>query len=174
MSKNFKQLLNSVTTFIFDVDGVLTDGSVILMPDGEQVRKMNIKDGYALQLAVKQGYTVAILSGGKSEAVRKRMEGLGITDVMLGASNKIAKFEEYLILNKIAAHEVMYMGDDLPDYEVMKAAGVAVCPKDAAPEIAALCTYVSHQKGGEGCVRDVIEQTLRLHNKWFDKNGFVW
>lgn len=174
MSQNFKQLLNKVTTFIFDVDGVLTDGSVTLMPDGEQVRKMNIKDGYALQLAIKQGYRVAIISGGKSESVRTRMEGLGIKDVYLGVSNKIEKFEDYLLTHQLSADQILYMGDDIPDYEVMSKAGVAVCPKNSAPEILGICTYVSHLNGGEGCVRDVIEQTLRLHNKWFDKNGFVW
>lgn len=174
MSKNFKELLGTVNTFIFDVDGVLTDGSVTLMPDGEQVRKMNIKDGYALQLAIKQGYRVAIISGGKSEAIRTRMNGLGITDVFLGVSNKLEKLDDYLMATDSSINQVLYMGDDLPDYEVMYKVGVAVCPRDAAPEIISLCSYVSHFKGGEGCVRDVIEQTMRLHSKWFDKNGFVW
>ncbi len=174
MIKNFKQLLNKVNTFIFDVDGVLTDGTVLLMPNGEQVRNMNIKDGYALQLAIKKGYRVAIISGGKSEEVRTRMLGLGIQDVYLGVSYKLEKFEEYLLHNELTAEQVLYMGDDLPDYEVMSKAGVAVCPSDAAPEIASICSYISHKKGGEGCVRDVIEQTMRLQNKWFDKTGFTW
>ncbi|HRH03162.1 MAG TPA: HAD-IIIA family hydrolase [Bacteroidia bacterium] len=174
MSKNFKELLSGITTFIFDVDGVLTDGSVTLLPDGEQVRKMNIKDGFALQLAIKKGYRVAIISGGKSESIRTRMQGLGVTDVYLGIANKVEKFDDYLISENIKPEEVLYMGDDLPDFEVMKKVGVAVCPFDAAPEIVALSLYVSRHKGGEGCVRDVIEQTLRLHNKWFDVSGFVW
>ena len=102
------------------------------------------------------------------------MLGLGITDVYLGVSNKIEKFEEFIHNNNCSGEQVLYMGDDLPDYEVMSKAGVAVCPKDSAPEVISICTYVSHLKGGEGCVRDVIEQTMRLQGKWFDKNGFVW
>ena len=174
MPENFKQLLNAVTTFIFDVDGVLTDGSVTLMSTGDQVRTMNIKDGYALQLAIKKGYKVAIISGGKSESVRLRMQGLGITDVYLGAENKLEIFENYLIENELNGTQVLYMGDDIPDYEVMTKVAVAVCPADAAPEIKALCTYISHLSGGQGCVRDVIEQTMRVQGKWFDKEGFVW
>ena len=174
MDTNFKQLLSSVNTFIFDVDGVLTDGSVILMSDGEQVRKMNIKDGFALQLAVKKGYKVAVISGGKSEAIRTRLNGLGIHDVFLGVANKLEVFNDYLANNTLSPNQVLYMGDDLPDYEVMQNVGIAACPIDSAPEIIALSIYVSRQKGGEGCVRDVIEQTMRLHNKWFDNLGFVW
>jgi 3-deoxy-D-manno-octulosonate 8-phosphate phosphatase (KDO 8-P phosphatase) len=174
MTKNFKQLLNNVSTFIFDVDGVLTDGTVLLMPNGEQVRNMNIKDGYALQLAIKKGYRVAIISGGKSEEVRTRMLGLGVTDVFLGVAYKLEKFEEYLLNNELKAEEILYMGDDIPDYEVMRKVGVAACPFDSAPEISSICSYISQKKGGEGCVRDVIEQTMRLHGKWFDNSGFVW
>ena len=174
MAQNFKQLLNPVTTFIFDVDGVLTDGSVTLMPDGEQIRKMNIKDGYALQLAVKKGYNVAIISGGKSEAVRLRLQGLGIKDIFLGAYSKLEVYNDYLAANHLSHEQVLYMGDDVPDYEVMSKVGVAVCPSNSAAEIVSLCKYISHQKGGEGCARDVIEQVMRLHGKWFDREGFVW
>lgn len=171
---NFKQLLNQITTFIFDVDGVLTDGSVTLMPNGEQVRKMNIKDGYALQLAIKKGYRVIIISGGKSEAVRLRLQGLGINEVYLGAHNKLEILEERLLDKEFSLEQILYMGDDIPDYEVMSKVAVAACPADAAPEIKALSTYISQRNGGEGAVRDVIEQTLRLHGKWLDKDGFVW
>lgn len=174
MSVNFKQRLNTITTFIFDVDGVLTDSSVTLMPNGEQVRKMNIKDGYALQLAVKKGYEVVIISGGKSEAVRLRLQGLGINNIHLGIQNKLEIFDELILTNQLSPEQIMYMGDDIPDYEVMCKVGAAVCPADAAPEIQGICTYISQRKGGEGCVRDVIEQTLRVQGKWFDTEGFIW
>jgi len=172
--ENFKTRLTRVKAFIFDVDGVLTDGSVTLMPDGEQVRVMNIKDGYALQLAVKKGYKVAIISGGRSEMVRKRLNGLGITDVYLGISDKTDTYKEFIEVNGISPDEVLYMGDDMPDYEVMKRVGVPTCPKDAVHEIKDLCMYVSQQKGGKGAVRDVIEQVMKVQGKWMETEGFVW
>jgi len=172
--ENFKSRLPKIKAFIFDVDGVLTDGSVTLMPDGEQVRVMNIKDGYALQLAIKKGYKLAIISGGKSEMVRKRLNGLGVTDVFLGSHTKVETFKEYIETNNIKTEEVLYMGDDIPDYEVMKMVGVPACPADSAPEIKEISIYISQHKGGKGCVRDVIEQVLRVQNKWMDKDGFVW
>lgn len=166
MQKNFKQLLNDVQAFIFDVDGVLTDGSITILPDGEQVRIMNIRDGFALQYAVKKGYKVAIISGGKFEGVRKRLNGLGIYDVYLGVDLKKDAFDEFLLTYNIDPSSVLYMGDDLPDHDVMKRCGVATCPKDAAPEIKAISIYVSDKKGGEGCVRDVIEQAMKAQGKW--------
>ena len=172
--ENFKTKLTSVKAFIFDVDGVLTNGSVTLMPDGEQVRVMNIKDGYALQLVVKKGYKVCIISGGKSEMVRKRLNGLGISDIYLGVNTKIDSFKEFIEIHKINPIEILYMGDDIPDYEVMKLIGVPTCPNDSAQEIKDISIYISDKKGGEGAVRDVIEQVLRVQDKWFDKEGFVW
>jgi 3-deoxy-D-manno-octulosonate 8-phosphate phosphatase (KDO 8-P phosphatase) len=172
--KNFKERLNTVKAFIFDVDGVLTDGSVTLMPDGEQVRVMNIKDGYALQLAVKKGFHVAIISGGKSEMVRKRLHGLGVTDVYLGAHTKIDVYKEFTEIHQLKDDEILYMGDDIPDYEVMQRVGVPTCPADAASEIKSISIYISDKSGGKGSVRDVIEQTLRVQDKWLDKEGFVW
>jgi 3-deoxy-D-manno-octulosonate 8-phosphate phosphatase (KDO 8-P phosphatase) len=172
--ENFKTRLNRVKAFIFDVDGVLTDGSVTLMPDGEQVRIMNIKDGYALQLAVKKGYKIAIISGGRSEMVRSRLNKLGVTDVYLGIESKIDTYKEFLEIYELQNEEVLYMGDDIPDYEVMKRVGIPTCPFDSAPEIKDISVYISQQKGGKGAVRDVIEQVLKLHGKWFDKDGFVW
>ena len=166
MNANFKQLLNNIKIFVFDVDGVLTDGSLILMPNGEQVRIMNIKDGYALQLAVKKGYKVAIISGGRSESVRIRLQGLGITDVYLGKENKAEVLEELMLMYNLKKKQILYMGDDVPDHEVMQKAGVAVCPADAAPEIKGISIYISPLKGGKGCVRDVIEQVMKLHGKW--------
>ena len=166
MQKNFKQLLNNVTAFVFDVDGVLTDGSLILMPTGEQVRTMNIKDGYAIQLAVGKGYQLAIISGGKSESVRTRLTGLGVKNIYLGVKDKAEAFDEFLLTHKLNPENVLYMGDDMPDLEVMRRTGVAVCPSDAVNEIRSICVYVSDKKGGEGCVRDVIEQVMRVQQKW--------
>ncbi len=164
--ENFKTKLTRINTFIFDIDGVLTNGTITIMPDGEQIRSMNVKDGFALQLAVKMGYKIAVISGGKSEVVRLRLNGLGIYDVFLGAENKIEVFNNYISSNKINANEILYMGDDVPDYEVMKIVGVAVCPNDAAQEIKEISIYVSDKKGGEGCVRDAIEQVMRVQGKW--------
>lgn len=172
--ENFKTKLPKVKAFVFDVDGVLTDGSVTLMPDGEQVRTMNIKDGYALQLAVKRGYKIAIISGGKSEMVRKRLNGLGVVDVYLGIQTKIDTLKEYMEFHQLNVNEVLYMGDDMPDYEVMKYIDIPTCPADSATEIKNISIYVSPKNGGKGCVRDVIEQVLRVQNKWLDKEGFVW
>jgi 3-deoxy-D-manno-octulosonate 8-phosphate phosphatase (KDO 8-P phosphatase) len=172
--ENFKSRLNLVKAFIFDVDGVLTNGSVTLMPDGEQVRVMNIKDGYALQLAIKKGYKIAIISGGRSEMVRKRLNGLGIMDVYLGSQTKIDQYNEFISIYGLKPEEILYMGDDLPDYEVMQRIGVPTCPSDSAPEIRDISVYISDRKGGEGAVRDVIEQVMRVHGHWFSKEGFVW
>jgi len=172
--ENFKTKLTRVKAIVLDVDGVLTDGSVTLMPDGEQVRVMNIKDGYALQLAVKKGYKVAIISGGRSEMVRKRLNGLGITDIYLGAHTKIDVYKELLEIYSLTDDEILYMGDDIPDYEVMKRVGVPTCPNDAAQEIKDICLYVSYNKGGKGAVRDVLEQVMKVQNNWFDDDGFVW
>jgi 3-deoxy-D-manno-octulosonate 8-phosphate phosphatase (KDO 8-P phosphatase) len=172
--ENFKTKLTRVKAFIFDVDGVLTDGSITLMPDGEQVRVMNIKDGYALQLAVKKGYKIAVISGGTSEMVRKRLNKLGIFDVYLGAHTKIDTYQEFISTYNINPDEILYMGDDIPDYEVMKRIGIPTCPSDSSPEIKNISLYVSDKMGGKGCVRDVIEQVMRVHGNWFDTEGFVW
>jgi 3-deoxy-D-manno-octulosonate 8-phosphate phosphatase (KDO 8-P phosphatase) len=172
--QNFKTKLTKVKAFIFDVDGVLTDGSVTLMPDGEQVRVMNIKDGYALQLAIKKGYKIAIISGGRSEMVRKRLNGLGISDVYLGIESKMDTYKEFTEIHELTADEILYMGDDIPDYEVMKRVGIPTCPNDSAQEIKDISIYISHQKGGKGAVRDVIEQVMKVQGKWMDLDGFVW
>jgi len=174
MKPNYKELLNHVTTFIFDVDGVLTDGGVLLYPGEQPVRRFNSKDGFALQLAVKKGYRVAIITGGKSTGVKERMEMLGITDIYLSASDKIEKLEELIYMYDLKKEEMLYMGDDLPDYEAMAACGVACTPSDGAPEIKAIADYVSPKAGGTGCVRDVIEQTLKVQGKWMQPGDHVW
>jgi 3-deoxy-D-manno-octulosonate 8-phosphate phosphatase (KDO 8-P phosphatase) len=165
MNKNFKQLLNKVRCFIFDVDGVLTDGSLILM-QGDQVRTMNIRDGYAMKAAIEAGYNLAIISGGNSPGVRDRLIKLGVIDIYQGVDDKIKSLNEIVSKYNLEDHEILYMGDDLPDYDGMKRSGVPCCPNDAAPEIAEISVYVSHANGGKGCVRDVIEQVMRLHGKW--------
>ncbi len=166
MEKSYKELMPQITTFIFDVDGVLTDGIVTIFPDGQLIRTMNIKDGYALKLAVKSGYNVCIISGGTNAAVKSRLRGLGITDIYLGADNKIDQLEEYLDIYNIKPENVLYMGDDIPDLPVMKLVGLPACPKDAVPEIQNISLYISQKKGGNGCVRDVIEQVLKVQDKW--------
>lgn len=164
---SYKTKLKNINTFIFDVDGVMTDGTVILSSSGEMVRTMHTKDGLAIRKAVDTGYNVAVISGGNSDMVKDRMNYLGVKDVFLKVQDKIEVFEDYLIMNQITAENVLYMGDDLPDYEVMTKVGLATCPNDACPEIKSISEYVSHKNGGNGCVRDVIEQVLKLNNNWF-------
>ncbi len=163
---NFKQRLTKITTLMFDVDGVMTDGKVLVMENGEMVRNINSKDGYALHLAITKGYRIVVISGGNNLAVQKALSRAGITDVFIRQHDKIACYNEYMETHNLKDEEVLYMGDDLPDHEVMSRAGVAVCPLDAAIEIKQICQYISSKKGGEGCVRDVIEQVLRVQGNW--------
>ncbi|MCW3805916.1 KdsC family phosphatase [Plebeiibacterium marinum] len=163
---NFKEDLKNVKAFAFDVDGVLSAQIIPIHPNGEPMRTANIKDGFAMQLAVKLGYPVAIITGGNTEAVRKRYLNLGVQDVYMGASDKMVQFNEWIKKRDLKPENIMYMGDDLPDHPVMKVVGVPVCPADAVEEIKSLCKYISHKNGGEGCVRDVLEQVLRVHNQW--------
>jgi len=165
MDMNFKQRLQQVRCFVLDVDGVLTDGSVLVMPD-ELLRTMNIRDGYALHAAISAGYRVIVLSGGKSESVRNRLHHLGVREVYLGVERKAEKLKEILATADLKAEHILYMGDDLPDREVMLLCGIPACPQDAAPEIRGLSVYVSDKPGGKGCVRDVIEQTMRVQDTW--------
>ncbi|MCF8368589.1 MAG: HAD-IIIA family hydrolase [Bacteroidales bacterium] len=171
---NYKSKLKQITTFIFDYDGVLTNGTVILQGDGDALRTANVKDGYALQLAVKLGYNVAIISGGYSDSMKKRFEALNIKDFYLGVSNKLDVLQNYFKETGIQPENTLYMGDDIPDYKPMKAVGIACCPADASPEIKAISEYISIKKGGKGCVRDIIEQTLKVQEKWLTEEGFSW
>ena len=155
-----------IKLFVFDVDGVLTDGSLYVFNDGEQARKMNIKDGFALQLAVKKGYGMLVISGAYSEAVQKRLEKLGITDVLMKVTDKRETLIRYLEEKKISAEHVLFMGDDIPDYSVMKIAGLACAPANAAPEIRSIAHFISTLNGGEGCVREVIEKVLKINGHW--------
>jgi 3-deoxy-D-manno-octulosonate 8-phosphate phosphatase (KDO 8-P phosphatase) len=156
----------TIRTFIFDVDGVLTDGSVHVYSSGEQVRMMSTRDGYAIQLAVKKGYRIAIISGGNSEGVRLRMQQLGVTDVFMKVENKKIKLLEYTVEHGLEMDDILYMGDDIPDFGVMKQVGLACAPSDAAPEIRHIAAYISNFGGGHGCVRDVIEKVLKLNGYW--------
>ena len=161
---NFK----AIKLFVFDVDGVLTDGSILLLENGEMVRTMNVKDGYAMQLAIKKGYEILIISGGASEAVRLRLERLGIKNIILAVKNKKEILSNFLAKNNFANEEVLYMGDDIPDVLPMQIAGVACSPADAVQEVKAIANYISPLNGGSGCVRDVIEKVLKLNNDWND------
>lgn len=169
MEVSYKVLLNNIKAFIFDVDGVLTDGTVTIFPNGELIRKMNIKDGYALKSAVDAGYPVCIISGGSNMDVKTRLEGLGLTEIYMGIHNKIEKYQEIMEKYNLKPEEVIYMGDDIPDYPVMELVGLPCAPNDAAYEIREVAKYVSPKNGGEGCVRDVIEQTMRVQNTWKGK-----
>lgn len=163
---NVLALLKNITTLVFDVDGVLTNGTILIMPNGLMARAMNIKDGYALQLAVKKNYNIAIISGGNSAEVKERLQLLGVQDVYMRITDKKTCLDEYMLVNNLRKEEVLFMGDDIPDYEVMQTAGVACSPADAAQEILSIAHYISPLKGGEGCARDVIEKVLRLRGDW--------
>ena len=170
---SYKEKLTKVTTFIFDVDGVLTDGTVTLIDD-QVVRTLNSRDGYALQYAAKLDYKILIITGGNSEAVKKRLLALGVTEVCLEANNKLHVYDTLKAQYELNDEEILYMGDDIPDYHVMCKVGVATCPQDAAIEIKKISDYQSPKNGGKHCVRDVIEQTLRVQNKWFKDGAFHW
>ena len=171
---NYKELLTRVDTFIFDYDGVFTNGTVFLMNEGGPLRTANVKDGYALRLANKKDYRIVIISGGRSQSVTNRFELLQIKTVFLGVDNKYERFHKYISENDIKPENVLYMGDDIPDYRIMKEVGVATCPADAAEEIKEISHYISDYKGGEGCVRDVIEQVLKVQGKWMNNDAFHW
>lgn len=155
-----------ISTFVFDVDGVLTDGTLLVFDNGQFVRRMNIRDGFALQLAVKKGYRVVIISGGVSDAVTDRLQRLGIKDVYMNEKNKRACLENYITQHQLKWDEVLFMGDDIPDYEVMQQAGLPCAPTGSATEILDIAKYISPLPGGSGCVRDVIEKVLKLNDHW--------
>jgi len=166
MKAGYKTLMKEVTTFIFDVDGVLTDGSVHVTSTGEMLRTMSIRDGFAMKAAAESGHRVCIISGGSNEGVITRLKNLGITDIYLAAPDKVATLKEFTNIYGIEPSQVLYMGDDIPDYHVMKLVGLATCPQDSVPEIKAISGYISHKNGGHGAVRDVIEQVMKVQGKW--------
>lgn len=166
MSKSYKEYLHQITTFVFDVDGVLTDGTVHVTSTGEMLREMNIRDGYALKAAVDCGYHVVIISGGSNDGVRIRLRNLGITNIHLAVPDKVETLKEFCDVYGVSLENILYMGDDLPDYHVMQLVGLPTCPQDASPEIKAISAYVSHKDGGKGAVRDVIEQVMKVQGNW--------
>ena len=167
--------LSKIKGFAFDVVGVLSPSVIPLHPNGEPMRCVSVKDGYALQLAIKHGYQVAVITGGNTEAVRKRFVGLGVQTVILGADMKLQFFEEWLKNTGLKPEEVVYAGDDIPDYEAMRHAGLSVAPADAAPEIKEIAKYISPLNGGQGVGREIIEQVMKAKGEWLaDKNAFGW
>ena len=171
---NYRENLPKITTFVFDFDGVLSDGKIWVLPDGEQIRATHVKDGYAMQYALRKGYRIAIISGGISESMRLRYLNFKGIEVFLRVSDKVEVFNAYIKEHNISPEEVLFMGDDIPDCELMKLCGVKCCPADACTEIKALAEYISFANGGYGAVRDVIEQTLRAQNKWMEDDACIW
>ena len=163
---NVLELFKDITTFVFDVDGVLTDGNVLLLENGLQARQMNVKDGLALQMALKNGYKVIIISGGSSEPVIRRLQYLGLSEIHLGLKDKLSFFESSMQQYNLNWTEVLYMGDDLPDMAMLEKVGLSCCPEDAVPEVKSAVKYISSYKGGYGAVRDVIEKVLKLNGHW--------
>ncbi|MCG2615019.1 HAD hydrolase family protein [Terrimonas sp. NA20] len=163
---NINDQLKNITTFILDVDGVLTDGTILVLENGVQARRMSIRDGYALQLAIKKGYRVLVISGAAASPVLDRLNKLGIYDIHMGASDKLSIVRHYMVKHQLLRENLLFMGDDMPDLEVMQSVGIAACPADAVDEIKQISSYISPVKGGEGCVRDVMEKVMKLKGDW--------
>jgi 3-deoxy-D-manno-octulosonate 8-phosphate phosphatase (KDO 8-P phosphatase) len=166
MEQNFKERLHHIKCFAFDVDGVLTNGQVFITAEGDLLRSMNIKDGYALELAIKKGYQVIIISGAKQTGVVERLKRLGVVNVFAEVKDKLKVLTDFLKQNNLLLNQTVFMGDDMPDIVTMQSCGVAACPIDAVHDVKGICSYVSPAKGGEGAARDIIEQVLRLHGNW--------
>ena len=166
--------LTRIRALAFDVDGVLSADVMPLHPNGEPMRTVNVKDGYALQLAVKQGLHIAIITGGKTEAVHKRFTTLGIRDIYMGSSVKVHDYHDFRDKHGLKDEEILYMGDDIPDIEIMRVCGLPCCPKDAIPDVKAISRYISHRDGGAGCGRDVLEQVMKAQGKWMVGDAFGW
>ncbi|MFQ3579039.1 MAG: HAD hydrolase family protein [Bacteroidales bacterium] len=171
---NYREFLKDIKAFVFDVDGVFTDGKVFILPDGSQIRNMNVKDGYAVHYASKKGYPIGIITGAKCDSLRIRFNELGLFDIYLASPDKLVDFNHCLTKYSLKPEEIMYMGDDLPDVKVMEQVILPACPSDACEEVKAISKYISYAIGGNGCVRDIIEQTLKVQGKWLDKDAFVW
>ncbi|MDD4819301.1 MAG: HAD hydrolase family protein [Flavobacteriales bacterium] len=170
MKKNYKEHLSQIKAFVFDVDGVMTDGTVTIYPTGEFIRQMSVKDGYAMQLAIKRGLRIIVITGGRDQSISIRLNRLGITDIALDTHNKLECLHRYSELYDISFDQMLYMGDDVPDIEPMRAIGISACPADACTDVVAISDYVSPMGGGKGAVRDIIEQTLRAQGKWHEED----
>ena len=168
---SYKEKLNNIKTVILDVDGVLTDGNLILLPTGEMVRSMNTRDGYAMQLAVKKGIRIAVITGGKDQAVVDRLKYLGLTDIYVGAHDKVDAFQDLVFSYGLDPDEIAYMGDDYPDLAVMSLVGLSTCPNDACMDVRKAAEYISPENGGKGCVRDLLEQILKVQGLWYNEDA---
>ena len=164
--KNYKNLLPSIKTFIFDVDGVLTDGKILITNEGELLRSFDTKDGYAMKCALVQGYKIVVISGGRNQGVEERFKELGVFDIYMGIHYKLDAFQDLLDNYDLNPETILYVGDDVPDIPVMEKVGLGCCPADAVSDVKNMADYVSHKNGGEGCVREIIEQVLRVQGKW--------
>lgn len=164
--KNYKKLLPKIKTFIFDVDGVLTDGKILITSEGDLLRSFDTKDGYAMKCALVKGYKIVIITGGRNEGVRERFKELGVYDIYMSAHHKLDAYQDLKDNYNLNPDEILYIGDDVPDIPVMKKVGVSCCPADAVSDVKAMADYISHKKGGEGCVREIIEQVLRVQGQW--------
>lgn len=171
---NYKEKLTGITTFVFDYDGVFTDGTVYLSDNGDQLRTANARDGYALQLAAKLGYRICVITGAYSNGIVERFKKLGIVDVYIGSNDKLKVFKDFCQKYELDSNEILIMGDDIPDYPLIMEAWVSCCPSDAVWEIRSQVDYISIYPGGKGCVRDIIEQVLRLQGRWMKPDGFHW
>ncbi|MFK8267360.1 KdsC family phosphatase [Capnocytophaga cynodegmi] len=165
-TKSYKEYLKNITTFVFDIDGVLTNAQVLVTNEGELLRSMSVKDGFVMKFALDKGYNMCIITGGNNQGAKKRLEDLGISDIFMKRHQKLYTFLEYQQSKGLKTEEILYMGDDILDIPPMKHSGLATCPQDAAPEVKAVANYISHLKGGEGCVRDVITQVLKVRGDW--------
>ena len=165
-NKNYKELLKKIGTFILDVDGVLTNGKILVTSKGKMLREMNTKDGFIIKYALDEGFKIFIISGGTNKGVRERLKDLGVEEIFLGKDSKNSTYEMLIKKHNLNENEILYMGDDVPDIPVMKKVGVPCCPNDAVPDVKQISIYISKKNGGQGCVRDIIEQTLRVQNKW--------
>ena len=165
-NKNYKELLKEITTFILDVDGVLTNGKILVTSKGKMLREMNTKDGFIIKYALDKGFKIFIISGGTNKGVKERLKDLGIEEIFLGEHTKKDTYDKLIKKYNLKKNEIVYMGDDIPDISVMKKIGVPCCPNDAVPDVKQISIYISKKNGGQGCVRDIIEQTLRVQNKW--------
>ncbi|WP_395093802.1 KdsC family phosphatase [Vaginella massiliensis] len=170
---SYKEKLNHIKTVILDVDGVLTDNSLLLLPTGEMVRSMNCRDGYAIKLAQKQGLKIAVITGGNDKAVVDRLKYLGINDIYTNAQDKLDAFEDLVFSYGLDPNEIAYMGDDYPDIAVMQKVGLSACPNDACMDVRKMTEYISPENGGKGCVRDLLEQILKVQNKWYTNNEHI-
>ncbi|MFP4365607.1 MAG: KdsC family phosphatase [bacterium] len=169
----FKEELKQVKAFVFDVDGVFSSANLLLDTNGELIRSMNIKDGFAMQLAVRRGYPIGIITGGNSQSVKKRFGLLGVKDVYLKSSKKLDDLTDFCSIYNLEFKDILYMGDDLPDFPIMQEVGFPTCPKDAVPEIKMVAKYISDSEGGHGCVRDIIEQVLRAQGIWMGDDTYI-